>query len=529
MQTIAIASTAAVPRVRIHRLFVPSLADCLFAAILAWVFMAGSGWSVLLADGDTGWHIRTGEYILDHRSVPREDLFSFTRAGRPWFAWEWLADVWFALLHRAWGLAGVVAFSGILLSACVALLFRHAVWRGANVLAALCVTLVASGACSVHYLARPHIFTFLGLTVSMWMLDRDLRRPSRSVWWLVPVTAVWTNLHGGFLAWIACLGLVTTGLWLAGARGRRLGRYALLTAACSAATLANPYGFQLHLHALEYLRSPWIRDNIQEFQSPGFRSEGILQFELLMFAALMLTPVLLGGRRFAEALPLVFWAHAALVSVRHVPVFAILAAPVVAAEATRLWDRWTAGVPHRSVAAILRDLLHDLPGASRASPLLPAAVVLALYLTPGQAWPRDFPAQKFPAAAIDGNPDLFQRPGRRILSSDQWGDYLIYRLYPAQKVFIDGRSDFYGPSLGAEYLSLFNVDSRWESVMARYAFDLALLPVDMPLAQVLKQRPEWRVRFDDHRSILFERRLSGTDGLNKMTDSAEVTHGGLRR
>src|SRR5258708_38304593 len=73
---------------RVPQLLVPSLSDCLFLAILLWVFAAGSGWSILLADGDTGWHIRTGEYILDTRSVPVHHLFSFSNAGQPWFAWH---------------------------------------------------------------------------------------------------------------------------------------------------------------------------------------------------------------------------------------------------------------------------------------------------------------------------------------------------------------------------------------------------------------------------------------------------------
>ncbi len=137
----------------IPRVLLPSLSDCLFLAILLWVFAAGSGWSVLLADGDTGWHIRTGEYILDTHSVPSHDLFSFSKAGQPWFAWEWLSDVIFAVLHRAWGLKGVVVFSGLVLSLSATLLFRYMIWRGANLLAALAATLLATGASTVHYLA----------------------------------------------------------------------------------------------------------------------------------------------------------------------------------------------------------------------------------------------------------------------------------------------------------------------------------------------------------------------------------------
>ena len=109
------------------------------------------------------------------------------------------------MLYRAWGLKGVVVFTGLVLSLSVTLLFRHMIWRGANLLAALLATLLATGASTMHYLARPHIFTFLGLTIALWMLERDRAIRRAGVWWLVPGIALWTNLHGGFLAGIACV------------------------------------------------------------------------------------------------------------------------------------------------------------------------------------------------------------------------------------------------------------------------------------------------------------------------------------
>src|SRR5438552_8192380 len=90
----------------------PSLTDCLFAALLAWLFLGGGG-KLLLSDGDTGWHIRTGDYILAHHAVPRQDLFSFTRPNEPWFAWEWLSDILFSWLHSGWGLKAVAMAAGM--------------------------------------------------------------------------------------------------------------------------------------------------------------------------------------------------------------------------------------------------------------------------------------------------------------------------------------------------------------------------------------------------------------------------------
>jgi hypothetical protein len=302
----------------------PSPADFVLASILVWAFAAGKGWLSLLADGDTGWHIRTGDWILRTGRVPTHDLFSFSKEGQPWFAWEWLSDVCLAILHRNWGLRGVVIFSGLVLSVSILLLFRWMLWRNAGFFGALAVAFLATGAASVHFLARPHIFTFLLMIVSLWMLDRDRKSATPLVWILVPLCALWTNLHGGFLALIACLVLLTAASLLRALfhpafrrRFAQVKRYGLLTAACSCATLINPFGYHLHQHIVQYLRSGWIINTVDEFQSPKFRSENMLQFEVLLFLGLLFTAKLLRGRRFFEAALILFWAQAALKSVRH--------------------------------------------------------------------------------------------------------------------------------------------------------------------------------------------------------------------
>ena len=517
---------------RMPRLFAPSLSDCLFLAIFLWGFAAGSGWSVLLADGDTGWHIRTGEYILSTRSVPTRDLFSFSKAGEPWFAWEWLSDVAFAALHRSWGLKGVVVFTGLVLSMAATLLFRYAVWRGANVLAALMATLLATGASTVHYLARPHIFTMLALTVTLWMLERDRRNPSRVVWLLVPLIAVWTNLHGGFVAGIACLALLTVGTaiqaLLEPPEGRRfdgVSRYGLLTGACAVATLANPYGWRLHQHMASYLTSGWIREVVEEFQSPRFRSESMLQFEILLFGGVLLVPILWRRRQIGDLLTVLFWAHAALVSARHVPLYAIVAAPTCAEAASRWWSAWSAGFRRRSIVGTLRDCLNDFSAGPQRSSLWVPFTLAALAMYPWTG-PQDFPENKFPVTAVERNAELIApsagtRP--RILTSDQWGDYLIYHYYPAGRVFVDGRSDFYGPTVGRQYLDLLNGAPNWERTMDTVGFDLALLPIEWPLSQLLMRQQGWRVCYLDRQAILLERR--GQGGLNQKPDSTERIHG----
>src|ERR1700747_254161 len=94
----------------------PSFADFAFLMPLAFLFGRMAGVKTLFSDCDTGWHIRTGEWIIAHHAVPTQDIFSFSKPGAPWFAWEWLSDVLFALLFRAAGFKGVLLMAGTIIA-----------------------------------------------------------------------------------------------------------------------------------------------------------------------------------------------------------------------------------------------------------------------------------------------------------------------------------------------------------------------------------------------------------------------------
>lgn len=482
-----------------------SLPDVFFAALMVWLFCAGPyGWVSLLSDGDTGWHIRAGEMILDTGRVPDRDPFSFTKPGEPWFAWEWLSEVIFALLHRSFGLAGIVLLAGVLITGSATVLLSHMIWRGASFLLAMPLTVVVVGVSSNHYLARPHAFTLFLLPVCLWILDADRRRPSWVVWTLVPLTAVWTNLHGGVMAWIACLGLLVgaTALecapaWIGGRRSPReglLGRHVLLASLCSAATLANPFGWGLHQHIAGYLQSTFIHEVVQEFQSPSFRGESMLQLELLLMAGLLAAgaSLLSPGRDGAAVLWVLFWSHQALQAVRHSSIFALVAAPLAASVASYWFHRFAGAQPRKSVAGILRDIGRD--ASCRFGWLSPWPFVflagLAVAGAPWVRWPSDFPVELFPLRLMREHRELFV--AHRTFTRDQWADYLIYQSYPRQKVFVDGRSDFYGPKLGREYINVMGGGAGWEKSLARHGVDVVLAPQSWSLERLLGQSPEWR-------------------------------------
>jgi len=499
-------------RVRITSLFLPSISDVLFFALIAILFMSGSGWSQLLLDGETGTHIRTGEFILATRSVPVRDLYYFTSPQTPWYAWEWLADVVFAAMYHAAGLKGVVLFSGAIICLAMTLLFRHMVWRGVGVHIGVALSIVAADALRFHFLARPLVFTTLLAVVALWILDRDWANPGRGGWVLVPVAVLWANLHGGFLVLIVALVLFAVAALLLRDRVR-FWHYGLLGASCTAATLINPYGWQLHLHIWKYLRSDWLVKRVDEFQSPVFRGEGMVKVEIFLFLGLISVLELVRRRRYQEVLMIVFWAHAALTSVRHATIYVIAAAPPIADQLSRLWQRWTGSSARGSVMGALRDLEHDMrPAAARTSVWVPAVVAVLAFSRVGGNWPTDFPPT-FPTALLARNAGLLAGPERgnaRILSPDLWGGYLAYKFYPNRRVFVDGRSDYFGPKVLEDYLSLRSAGDHWEEAAARYGFQFALIPPDWPLARALEQNNNWVLRDQDKVALLFERREDGT-------------------
>ena len=492
------------------RWLAPSLCDILFAALLLWLIaftVYSDGTVGLLVDSNTGNHIRTGDFILEHGAVPHRDIFSFSKPGEPWLAWEWLSAAGFAWLYKAAGMKGLIVAAATAIALANVILLRHMIWRGANFLAVIVILHFGIGCSSIHYLARPHLFTLLFLAVSLWLIDADRRRRTAWIWMLVPLAALWVNLHGGFLALLACLGIVAAGSAAEAVLFEKswsdARRYTWLTLACLAATGLNPYGFAVHRHAIPYLREKWIAELVQEFQSPGFRSVQGLYFEALLFAGIALAAWLLSRKRIASALLILFWAHAALSSMRHIPVYFFVLAPLLGERVTQLWERWSIAAKPGSLVAILGALAREhTAGLERTSIWAPALVALLALFPLGWPWPRDFPAGRFPVAMAQRHAERIA--GARIFTTDSWADYLTFRNYPKQRIFVDGRSDFFGKQMADEYMQVLNGRNGWDRTMRRYRFDAALVPPQSAIASLLRISPEWRLTDQDRQAALFE-------------------------
>ena len=203
-------------RLSIPAYLLPRLENVLFAAIFLGVIGLGS--RLLNQDGDLGRHLTIGSYIISHHAIPTHDLFSHTMQGAALTPHEWLAQVIFASAYKVAGLNGVVYLCALMLAVTFALVYRQCMQRSRIVLLSLCFTILAAAAASLHWLARPHLFTLLLVVVWTGILEQ-MRRGDQRRWWILPlIMLVWANLHGAFIAGFA----IWAAYWLEDLYKRRL-------------------------------------------------------------------------------------------------------------------------------------------------------------------------------------------------------------------------------------------------------------------------------------------------------------------
>jgi hypothetical protein len=273
------------------------------------------------------------------------------------------------------------------------------------------------------------------------------------------------------------------------------------------------------VHMAQYLRDPWNSQHIVEFLSPSFHHPTAIFFEAMLVMAVAAAVWNLRQGRFTETLLMVVWAHGGLLAARNIPIFVIAAAPPVAAAI----QQWLLTVPDLNVAAWLRaaagkfnrvadetgetDSIARLHLVSVLGMLLVAALVYAPH--PPKKFRAEFDPKFYPAGALA---TLRSDPAGRIFTHDEWGDYLIWRLYPGHKVFVDGRSDFYGDDFEEKYIDVMNVKYGWEKILGGFGVDTILLPPSAPLSGALKESSRWRVVYDDGIALVF-RSASRTVGV----------------
>ncbi len=494
---------ATAPRGAVDVLVFPALAALVAAAS-----------RVPILTPDVWWHLATGRFIAAH-GIPHTDPFSYTLAGQRWTAHEWLADLGLHGVHANAGLLGVVLARGLLVGAAFAGAYAIARLQAGPMLA-LGLLVPAAFASQRNWLDRPQLASYLLVTLVLWLLERQRRRPGPSALFLPLLFALWVNLHGGFM-----LGLGMVLLWAAGATGVWMRtrsaasalaarRFTLLAGACALATRVNPNGLEGALYPLHYVRAG-LALTVQE-ERPGQLDSAYAWVHLGLVLCLWAFLLLRRRSAFAPAvlalvlgwisMPRLGGVALPFAAERHAPLFLLLGTPLLAWQLASL----------RRVQA-LEGFCRRRTASRRSRLVVAASAALALAaLVP--AFPRDGSPEarllpgRYPVAAAQWL--AAQRLPGHLVNPYRWGGYLAFTLYPETQVWIDSRGDLYGAARLQEYDLLHYAprgsDNAVRALLDRYDANVViwqLLTLDFgplqvhPLTEFLLRSGEWRLVFYD--------------------------------
>ncbi|HEY1659038.1 MAG TPA: hypothetical protein VGG14_11875 [Candidatus Sulfotelmatobacter sp.] len=441
-------------------------------------------------DPDVWWHLKTGEYIAAHKSVPRTDPFSSTRFGQPWVAHEWLTDLGLYELYRATGLAGPILLFAVMVTAALIVLYLRC---GSAAYVAGAITLLGAFATRPVWGVRPQIISLLMTSFWLLILERSEKNPEL-LWWTVPLTLLWVNLHAGF-----ALGLAVYAVFILGALIEAGFSHNLHSGLLHPAALVfgidilivplNPNGLRMYSYPFETLRSSAMQNYIAEWASPNFHRAEYLPFLLLVLATFVALACSRASLRARDLLLLLASLFASLESIRLIPFFVLIAVPII----SRRLPTWPRSDSHLRPAwprtAINLAIILALAGF---------AAIHSQQVIGGQP---AIEAEVFPARAV-----AFLKlhpPEGRIFNHYNWGGYLIWKLHPPIQVFIDGRADLYGEQFFHDFADAYQLKDDWQQILHRWQVETVIVPSDSALALGLQEDHDWSIEYHDAQATIF--------------------------
>jgi hypothetical protein len=479
------------------KLIIPSIAGIIFILLL--FTLALSTPSTLLLDGDTGMHVRTGEYILNNLSVPEHDIFSATVPSRQYVAYEWLSQVCMALVHRVGGLTGIVVLFSFLIAFTYYLLFRILKKENGNIVITILVALLVIAASSVHWLARPHMFSILLFIIWYYILDLYQYKNKNYLYILPLIMIIWVNLHGAFI-----LGFMLCGIYLLGNIIQMLwvnepvqniykakAKYIFfIMIFLLIASILNPNGVKGLLQPLTVISDKFLVNHISEYLSPDFHNSNCFPFQMLLLFMIVILFFSKREKNIIEIALVVLFTAMALYSIRNIPFCAIIIAPVlVRHDDSIIYEN----KPEKGLC--VRDCLWLI---------LPSLIVTGLAVNRNIR--HQFDESIKPVYAVEFLKT--QNLQGNMFNEYDFGTYIIYSAYPQYKVFIDGRAEMYGPERFKDYYRIQKVRPGWEKILEKYNVNFMIINNDSTLSKFLLADNNWKLIYSDAVSDIFIKNIA---------------------
>jgi len=464
---------------------------------------------ITLVDPDFFWHLRTGQYIVEARALPTGDPYSFTAYGKPWVLHEWLFEVLLYGAYAALGAFGVKLLSAGLAIATLAVSYGTARRILGNPTVSYLLALVFFLVVAFGISPRPQLATYLFFAIYLRVLIDFKHAHTISALWLLPVLMLaWVNCHGGYVAGVALVGLFCVCEWIICVVGRpndpeSRRRLRLLTFALGVtilATLVNPYFINGWFYPFYLMSMEAVKTYINEWQSPNFHQLRPQSYLALVIATLLAAMYRIRRPDLTEVAVTTLFIAAGFIGVRHIPIAALVLLPFAAESLAQTSLRDAGGPLGRALKSMERGRTKRR-AMGRGQFLINWTVLVLLAVGSLLYYPlrhaddvavtNKYVPVKATAfirqAGLDG----------RMFNSYHFGGYLIEHLYPAQRVFIDGRVDMYGDDLLKDYMKIIWGGANWQPLFEKYRIDYLVLERRVPLRQLLLCRSDYKLVYDD--------------------------------
>ncbi len=462
-------------------------------------------------DGDLGRHLTIGKVILDRGVIPTEDEFSHTRFGDPFSPHEWIAEVIFRLAFNWMGLSGVVLITALILG----LVFWLITYRVFRITQSTPITLIlvviGIAASRIHWLARPHIFTYLFLVLWLELLSSPIKFRWKMLWSSL-IMLLWVNTHGAFIIGIVVLGIFLGGSILQGIFTKNwaenkvaLKQYCLLIGSSLIVSLLNPDGLRIWQTIFGFLSSRYLVSHTAEYMAPVLYETGVLPFSALLIMGIVCLILCWKRLSIASILLLISFGFFGITSGRNIPLFIIIALPIQADCFSRLFpkfklhlDQINEVVPGKTQSESV-SIRFEYPVGLSILILVFGAILFRFQ--PALSERNQYSPSKYPVQAVEW---LYNHPQQgRMFNDFMWGGYLLFRIWPDELVFIDGQTDFYGELLTRDYETITNGWEGWDRLLDHYQISWIIIPHRSPLVNKLVSSGDWTSVYADPTTAIY--------------------------
>ncbi|MBI5573465.1 MAG: hypothetical protein HY919_02785 [Elusimicrobia bacterium] len=372
-------------------------------AVALWLFLISLTvfLSFSMADPDYWGHIKFGQTIYETKSIPKTNNFSYTASGLKWINHEWLSEVIFWIFYKNFSDFGMIFLRLVVgLFFCF---FLHKIVKTENLSGSAIAYLLVLFTVMPFWHFRPQIFTFLFFVILIYLLK------IKKLLFIPLLFLFWANIHGGFFA-----GLVYFFVF-AISSSEKIKLFSFFTVS-AVITFLNPYGFELWAGIFRAFFNPLTRSYIIDWQPSHFFDIDFAGYWGLVSVFAYFTLIKIKKIRLAEIIPPVLFLFLSFTSIRHIPIFAVVSAPLIG------------------------NYFSDLPARIYSKAVLVIAVILtilAVYSKPKIKLEVDKNA--YPVEAVEYLKKI--NFSGNVFCEFDWGEYILFHLYPQVKISFDGRYD----------------------------------------------------------------------------------------